>query len=296
MRPLIRERYFMFAPVVFMLFHQYVLNTAATLHFAAYLAKVDPTGTIYDLSDAATLQQLRIDSDVQAYASLYLALIAIPIYLIYLWYRRVRWQAADLPALHKVSINTFAAGLAIMHGSLGLVTLWMVGLITLAEHQAWLKAQLNAYQALAETIIPADNLRFLVILTLVILVPIAEELLFRGIVQGELARVLPEKWAIGLTLVLFSFFHLNPIQISYVLIPAFSLSLVYALTKNIFVPIVMHIWFNFVGSGMLTALTDDPEAVSGVLFITELLFIGIGLIALLRLFRASARKSKAEAA
>ena len=91
--------------------------------------------------------------------------------------------------------------------------------------------------------------------------------------RQEMMQVIPEKWAIVVTLVLFSLFHMNPVQISYVIIPAFALSLVYTLTKNLFIPIVMHMWFNFVGSGFLARLTGDPEQTAEVLFFTQMLFI-----------------------
>lgn len=282
-------------PVLFMLFHQLVLNIAASRYFGGYLDTIDPARTLHDYSDPSVVAGLQAQADVQAYASLYLTLIVIPIYAAYLFYRRR--QTRNMPRMAKVGGGDFVAGLSIMTGALGIVTLWMVFLALLAEQAGWLKTMLDEYRELAATIVPADRYRFIVILTLVVLVPIAEELLFRGIVQGEFGEVLPEKWAIVLTLVLFSLFHLNPIQISYVLVPAFVLSLVYALTRNLLVPIVMHMWFNFVGSGLLIGLTEDPEQAALWLFYTELIFIVIGGMSLVMLYRKrqSARAEETEA-
>lgn len=285
MRPPTTDRsrtIFVVAPIIFMFFHQIVLNLAARWHFNAFLNSIDPTGSLFDLTDPAVVQQLQTQADIQSYASLYMSLFVIPIYVIYLWARHR--MTKSMPSLERVGASDFLAGLSVITGSLGIVTLWMVFLHLIAERAEVVKDMLDDYRDLATQLVPDQSNPWIVFLALVILVPIAEELLFRGIVQGEMMQVIPEKWAIVVTLVLFSLFHMNPVQISYVIIPAFALSLVYTLTKNLFIPIVMHMWFNFVGSGFLARLTGDPEQTAEVLFFTQMLFILIGTFAAVHLY------------
>lgn len=279
-----RQRvYHAVVPVLFMLFHQYVLNAAARFRFERYLDQIDPARTLYDYADAGVLTSLQMQADIQSHASFYMSLIVIPVYILYLNYRH--GQTRSMPRLQRIGADDVVSGFAIMTGALGLVTLWMALLGFLAEKSSWLRTMLDEYRDLAQSIVPEDRYRFIVVITLVVLVPVAEELLFRGIMQGELAQILPEKWAIVFTLIFFSLFHINPIQISYVIVPAFALSAVYALTKNLLIPIVMHIWFNFAGSGLLAGLTDNPALASEILFYTEILFIAVGALSLVRLIK-----------
>lgn len=278
---------FIVAPILFMVFHQIVLNLAASWHFHSFLNQIDPTRTHFDLTDPTIVQNLQAQADIQSYASLYMSLIVIPAYIIYLFARHR--MTKSMPSLEKVGAFDFLAGLSVITGSLGIVTLWMVFLHVMAERAEGVRRMLDDYRELATQLVPEQSDPLIVFLALVILVPIAEELLFRGIVQGEMMQVIPEKWAIVVTLILFSLFHLNPVQISYVIIPAFALSLVYTLTRNLLIPIVMHMWFNFVGSGFLAGLTGDPEKTTEILFYTELLFIFVGVFAAVSLYRKRKR-------
>jgi len=83
------------------------------------------------------------------------------------------------------------------------------------------------------------------IATTVILVPIGEELLFRGIIQDEMRRAFPPAFAVVATsLVLpFSTVILSKGRMCFCRARSF---LTYHLTNNIFIPIGMHIVFNLV--------------------------------------------------
>ena len=99
----------------------------------------------------------------------------------------------------------------------------------------------------------------------VVLVPLGEELLFRGIVQGELRRSFSPAITVVATTLLFAIFHLDLIQGSYVLIAGFALSVSYQLTRNILLPILMHMVFNFIGSGWFSRLMGGGETAELIL-------------------------------
>ncbi len=76
------------------------------------------------------------------------------------------------------------------------------------------------------------------------LAPVCEELLFRGIVFGNMMKFLPEAAAVLGTSALFALCHGNPIQIFYAFPMALVLQLFYHLEKGMEAPVAMHICAN----------------------------------------------------
>ncbi len=180
--------------------------------------------------------------------------------------------AAALPALlalRKGSPSAFrteraragaaAASAFIMVGVSGFVMLEMSGFSALGEKVPVIREILQNYIDLTEGFVGNGSIAMLILSTC-ILVPISEELIFRGIVQGELRRVMPAWAAILIQGVLFALVHGNPVQISYVIFPALILGLTYEWTRSIYVPIGLHMLFNFIGSALPTILAQDAAA------------------------------------
>jgi membrane protease YdiL (CAAX protease family) len=276
-------------PFLFLVLHYLVLNVAARLRLLWFLNTADPESAVYDRFNPSSMREAMLNADVQNYASFFMALIMIPLYVFYLWRRKKTDK--EMIRLRQLPASDVFASLSVMIGSLGLVTLWMTFLLLLGEKSSWLSGLLDDYAKLAGTFSPKSSSIFFMTLTIVILVPRAEELLFRGIIQGELSFVMPRKWAVVLTVVLFSFFHLNPIQISYVALPAFILSYVYVLTENFLVPVLMHMLFNFLGSGLFSAVTGIGAEVQ---IVAQWFFIGVGFVALLYLRKKDAVRRASE--
>jgi membrane protease YdiL (CAAX protease family) len=118
--------------------------------------------------------------------------------------------------------------------------------------------------------------------------PVAEDLLFRGIVQGEFRRVMPEWAAVVIQAVLFSAFHMQIVQSSYVLLPGLLLGIAYAWSKSLWIPIAMHILFNLLGS-LLPALVQANEGLSSAVVLVEIIFIPIAVVAAVYLHRKTRR-------
>lgn len=111
----------------------------------------------------------------------------------------------------------------------------------------------------------------------VILAPVLEEALFRGVILQGLARRYGPRSATVWTAVFFALFHLyNPWQI----LPTFFLGIVLAwlvlTTRSLIAPIVVHAAFNAASLGLFAAdpesVPDSPEAVP---------WIVVGIVALL---------------
>ena len=82
------------------------------------------------------------------------------------------------------------------------------------------------------------------ILGLGILVPLAEELVFRGLMYGRMKRLMPVKLAALLSALLFALYHGNPIQIIFAFPMALVLTAVYEHGKLFVFPILFHMGAN----------------------------------------------------
>lgn len=92
----------------------------------------------------------------------------------------------------------------------------------------------------------------------IFIVPMAEELLFRGYLQGWLRRFLRPRWAIFLTSVIFSSFHFSLKQgwsnIQYLLslfILSSILGVLYEKQRTLWAPVGLHMIFNSVNVALL---------------------------------------------
>ena len=79
----------------------------------------------------------------------------------------------------------------------------------------------------------------------VILVPIVEEILFRGVLLDQISDKIPSVLAILISSIAFSFFHNDYVQMIYTFIMGMIFAITYLKVKNIFAPIIVHIIYNF---------------------------------------------------
>ena len=83
-----------------------------------------------------------------------------------------------------------------------------------------------------------------VIISVCIVAPVFEEILFRGLVQKELSYVMPEICAVILQGVLFGMAHAVLAQSIFAAVYGIVLGLIYSRTKNISVVMCAHVFFN----------------------------------------------------
>lgn len=92
------------------------------------------------------------------------------------------------------------------------------------------------------------------ILVAVGLAPVAEELLFRGILLPALGRLWGIGAAIGLSSLLFAFIHLHVPSFAPLLVLSVGLSFAYVYSQSLLVPIVMHMIFNAVSLATVSVM------------------------------------------
>lgn len=84
----------------------------------------------------------------------------------------------------------------------------------------------------------------------VVLAPVMEEVLFRGLLQTSIARVAARPWvAIGATSLLFALIH-PPFSIPAIFVLSLTLGYLYHRTQNLWAAIAFHIAFNAANTGL----------------------------------------------
>jgi len=107
---------------------------------------------------------------------------------------------------------------------------------------------LEEYEELMETAGLDDSLTLIMGIYAVILAPICEELIFRGVTFSAAKKVMPYYLAIIVQAILFGAFHMNAIQGCYAFVLGLGMGYVMHLYNNIFVTIIIHMIFNLIGT------------------------------------------------
>lgn len=271
-------------PLLFMVLHHLVLNGASVIRLLYFLRTNPQYGgdILTDPNQAMTMTEILLEGNVMTYASLWGMLVLIPAYLLYLYYQKRKGRL--LFSFQRLSIPQFLSSVSVILGALGLTQVWM--LILASMDPASLPGRL--FQDYLDKMVLYDGRTSdlpLELLVTVLLVPIGEEILFRGIIQGELRSAFSPALSVAFTSLLFAIFHLDLIQGSYVLIAGFALSATYELTRNMGIPIFLHMLFNFIGSGWFSRLMGGGETAEVILVVALYAFIVLGGLGFYYLFR-----------
>ena len=278
-------------PILFILIHLVVVNiTAAAFILADILSGSTGTGLLSDPSILMNTERLNeIIAKYTPQISFTYSLILLPIYFVYL--RQSSRKNPDAVWLKRVSASEILPSLAIITGAMGITNLYFLALDWLSGRSALIEGLMNDYIELSGSLTAADTNLIWLAIGIGIAAPVVEELLFRGIIQGELRRVMPEWAAIVVQAVLFSAFHMQIIQSSYVLLPGLLLGVAYAWSKSLWVPIAMHVLFNLLGS-LVPGLVQANESLSGTVVMAEIIFIPIGIAAGIYFYRKTHKSDR----
>ena len=123
---------------------------------------------------------------------------------------------------------------------------------------------------------------FLTFLVIVILAPITEELIFRGILFEEINRIFDYKFAIFSTALLFGIYHFNILQGVNTFVMALILAMVYYYRKNILDSILIHMVNNF-----LALILSINQNLTSLVFIIGFVCIFISFIIIKKIIKSS---------
>lgn len=209
------------------------------------------------------------------------SIVQIILFAVFLIYRNKKEKYYVLKRSGRV--GDWVSAIMVTFSCLGLATLWMMLLAMLGERFKMFSEMLEGYNELTESSFAmGDHHPLILTLGLAILVPIAEELLFRGIIMAEMRRVMPSWLAILLNALLFALFHGNPVQGVYVVIAGIGLAAAYVWSESIWVPILMHMIYNFFGSVFVQIVPFDERGMMIFQIIVGVIgVIGLGLFILM---------------
>lgn len=118
--------------------------------------------------------------------------------------------------------------------------------------------------------------QWIVLIIVIILgAPLVEELLFRGVLFEELARIVSVKTTIILTALIFGLYHFNVLQTPNTIVMGLVLAYVYHKTKSIKAPIIIHATNN-----LLAIIPFIDQGLTPVGFAIDILFLLIGIYCL----------------
>lgn len=200
-------------------------------------------------------------------AALFIAVIVIYFY-------RKRQTVRPLYRFDKLNAYRIFIGMVMGIGCVFLSQLILtvsesVGIISLDN--------LESFDQLISSII-GQSPTWLILLTVGIVAPIAEELLFRGLIFHMFNRHLNIRVALIIQGLLFGAFHMNLVQGVYASVLGIVLGLAYLLTGSLWIPILMHIVNNSVALLLPQAWTNDSLISMGLMGLLLLVPLGLWLL------------------
>lgn len=175
-----------------------------------------------------------------------------------IWYYFQYCRKTKLSEIKETCKNIFTlrtiAGLIV-----GTIALFFLSSIVAAIVMAIFPVHAEEYQRLLELGL-ADMSSPLVFVIIVILAPINEECIFRGLILTKLKKNMKPSFAIILTGVLFGVFHFNLIQSLYVLPVGIALAYVAWKYQSIIPTMIMHAIYNalnYLIEALPTSLTEN---------------------------------------
>lgn len=129
---------------------------------------------------------------------------------------------------------------------------------------------------------------FLWIICAIILGPIYEEILFRGLIYNEFKKTFNSIVSIIIQSLIFSIMHFDLVQIIYTAVLGIFLALLYTWSQSIIAPIIAHISFNFFG----TYFTPYLPSYAGKNFSLYVIFSSILFTISLRFLYKSLKNEK----
>ena len=158
------------------------------------------------------------------------------------------------------------------------------------------EAILESYSETSE-VLWNENQKWLSFLSVVIVAPLCEELMFRGLIYTRMRTLLRAPYVILISGFLFGFFHGNALQFIYAMALGMLLAYVMEAYRSIWAPIMVHVAANLI-SWLLTYIVFIPSDENGALDYSVLagtmLITATGLFGIVYIRKVKNRKPKSE--
>jgi membrane protease YdiL (CAAX protease family) len=165
-------------------------------------------------------------------------------------------------------------GIIVMVPGIQFATSYLIAILS-AVFPSWL----DNYNELMETSGLGDSMAPMMLFYAILIGPIAEELIFRGVTLRSFRKVFPFWLANLCQAVLFGVYHMNLLQGAYAAALALILGYICERGGSIYLSIFLHILYNFWGTIVTGKLAELPisDAVLGVIMlVTMIISLSIG--------------------
>ncbi|NLT11605.1 MAG: CPBP family intramembrane metalloprotease [Clostridiaceae bacterium] len=194
----------------------------------------------------------------------------------------------------RMSITDIGLGTFFALGLIGISTIYFISIQILSQYIGTISEAINDYVEMVSIQSKLSNRETVLFsVATVIFIPVIEELLFRGLIQGSFMKVLRPIPAIILSSLIFGLIHVQPIQVGYAFICGLAIGSVYYLSGNILVSIWVHLVFNFFGSAVVTLFGDQIALLT---WIERIELISIGIVAGSLVYYYRKKKSNSDGA
>jgi hypothetical protein len=220
------------------------------------------------------LCQLKIQGSKCVGLTTYISYI---LYIVIFGYIYVHYILRNYPEQNKNSVSgsfsvSVSIGSAIALCICGISLQYMVsgilGYINILKPEL-----LNSYNDMISSSFSAKN-GILVIISVGLLAPVGEELLFRGIIFDLCQRLFKKPvYAIILTGLLFGLYHVNPVQICYAIPMGILLAYTAYRGKSIFPAIILHMAVNITSYFIPENLFNQKETTMTVIIVSGLISV-----------------------
>ncbi len=135
---------------------------------------------------------------------------------------------------------------------------------------------LNSYQQASEWV--STDVGIMTMLLAVVLAPLAEEWVLRGLVFSRMKKGMPVIAAMFLSSVLFGLLHGNPVWAVYAAVFGMVLAWVYERTKSLYASMLLHFSYNLCGMLLGLFMENAQDWVGLVIIAAAVVFTVVGIL------------------
>lgn len=191
-------------------------------------------------------------------------------------------------------------------GMLGVVTTYIIVADKIATFIESMKNAMEDYRESVDrfsdtpqVVVPVwDSIIY--VITLCFIVPVTEEVTFRGVIFGQLRRGFGPWVSVFLSAVLFGIMHGISVHIGYAIACGLIIAACYHITDSLVAPIILHAVFNIFGSGIANFMNVEAFGIPNELTtsfmvginMTSMLMMPIGVLAFAYLVNVKRKQAK----
>ena len=208
--------------------------------------------------------------------------------------------------MNKLKPDQVACLVIIGLGMLGVVTTYIIVADKIATFIESMKNAMEDYRESVDrfsdtpqVVVPVwDSIIY--VITLCFIVPVTEEVTFRGVIFGQLRRGFGPWVSVFLRAVLFGIMHGISVHIGYAIACGLIIAACYHITDSLVAPIILHAVFNIFGSGIANFMNVEAFGIPNELTtsfmvginMTSMLMMPIGVLAFAYLVNVKRKQAK----